>query len=821
MNAAKSNKSFSFLTCISISISILSHLSSATDTLSLGQFLSGNQTLVSKGGNFELGFFSPGNNSSNYYIGIWYKNIPTRDIIWVANRETPVSNPSTTELKISQDGQLVLFNQSKLPVWSSNSTRSISSDAKLAVLLDSGNLVLKNVSNSSASIWQSFDHPTDTWMPGAWLGVNKVTGEFQSMTSWKTPKDPAPGPYTERMDPDGSNQYVFLYNNSEVYWRSGLWNGQYFGAVPGTREKTAIMLSFVDGEVWKYATYTITVPSMIARFVIDSSGQGKTWLWLNSSQQWQQIFTMPLSPCDVPSLCGAFAVCDQKSSSLCSCYTGFQPASPPAWNSGDWVSGCVRRTHLQCSSNISNGGEQDGFLEMQNVKLPSNPQSLIVSGAEECKLACQNNCSCTAYAYDTTCSIWQGDLRSLQQLYDGDAAAGSTLHLRLAASDLPSSRRSHKWVLAVILSAVAALVLIFFAVLGVIWMLQRQKRGKISMHVEGPLLRFAYVDLQHITKNFSEKLGGGGFGSVFKGTMPDSTIIAVKKLEGVRQGEKQFRAEVSTLGSIQHINLLRLRGFCCEGVNRLLVYDYMPGGSLDCYLSPNSEVLDWRTRYQIILGIARGIAYLHEKCRECIIHCDIKPGNILLDAEFCAKVADFGMAKLLGRDFSRVLTTMRGTVGYLAPEWISGLPITPKVDLYSFGMMLLELVSGQRNSSHSKSKTFFPSWAAQQVMEGDIMSLLDDRLDGQADMEELMRVCRVACWCIQESELDRPSMGQVVLILEGVLDVNTPPIPKMLQLLMQEDHQPELHFYNHLRTIKDEEQSENCQNSVVKSQNDT
>ncbi|KAJ0966044.1 hypothetical protein J5N97_027182 [Dioscorea zingiberensis] len=275
-------------------------------------------------------------------------------------------------------------------------------------------------------------------MPGAWLGVNKVTGKFLSVTSWKTTEDPAPGPYAERMDPDGSNQYVLLYNNSEVYWRSGLWNGQYFGAVPGTREKTAFMFRFVDGEVWKYATYTITVPSMIFRFVIDSLGQGKGWLWLNSSQQWQQIFTIPFDHCDVPSLCGAFAVCDQKSSSLCSCYTGFQPASPPAWNSGDWVSGCVRRTHLQCSRNISNGGEQDGFLEMQNVKLPSNPQSLMVSG----------------------------DLRSLQQLNDGDAAAGSTLHLRLAASDLPSSRSSHKWVLAVILSAVAALVLIFFAVLG-------------------------------------------------------------------------------------------------------------------------------------------------------------------------------------------------------------------------------------------------------------------------------------------------------------------------------------------------------------------
>ncbi|KAH7675771.1 S-receptor-like serine/threonine-protein kinase protein [Dioscorea alata] len=817
---AKSNKSFSFL--ILISISILSHLSSATDTLYLGQSLSGNQTLVSQAGTFELGFFSPGN-SINYYIGIWYKNIPTRDIIWVANRETPISNPSTSELKISElDGHLVLLNQSKLPVWSSNSTLSNTTGTRVAVLLDTGNLVLRNVSNSSTSTWQSFDHPTDTWMPGGWLGVNKVTGEFNSMTSWKTPEDPAPGPYTERMDPDGSNQYVFLYNNLEVYWSSGVWNGQYFGAVPGTREKTALMLSFVDGEVWKYATYTVTVPSVIARFVIDSSGQGKTWLWLNSSQQWQQIYTMPVAHCDVPSFCGAFAVCDERSSSSCSCYTGFQPASPHEWDSGEWVSGCVRRTRLQCSSNNTNGGdhEKDGFLEMQNVKLPSNPESINVSSAEECKSACVNNCSCTAYTYDTTCSIWQGDLRSLQQLYGGDTIVGGTLYLRLAASDLPSSSSSHKWVLAVVLSIVALLGLIFFVILGTIWLLRRmRKRGGSIMSGEGSLLHFTYTDLQHITKNFSEKLGGGGFGSVFKGTMPDSTTIAVKKLEGLRQGEKQFRAEVSTMGSIQHINLLRLRGFCCEGINRLLVYDYMSGGSLDNYLSPNSKVLDWSTRYRIILGIARGIAYLHEKCRECIIHCDIKPGNILLDAESCAKVADFGMAKLLGREFSRVLTTMRGTVGYLAPEWISGLPITPKVDVYSFGMMLFEIVSGQRNSSNSKSETFFPIWAAQRVTEGEIICLLDDRLKGDADMEELMRVCRTACWCIQEQELDRPSMGQVVLVLEGVLEVNTPPIPKTFQRLMQDDQQVP-HFYNPLPITEHKEQSGNSEASVVSSQND-
>jgi len=155
---------------------------------------------------------------------------------------------------------------------------------------------------------------------------------------------------------------------------------------------------------------------------------------------------------------------------------------------------------------------------------------------------------------------------------------------------------------------------------------------------------------------------------------------------------------------IHHINLVRLRGFCSEGNKRALVYDYMPNGSLDAYLftnSPGSKVLSWGQRFGVAVGVARGLAYLHEKCRECIIHCDIKPENILLDEELGAKLADFGMAKLVGHEFSRVLTTMRGTMGYLAPEWLTGAPVTAKADVYSFGLLLFELVSGRRNNGSS------------------------------------------------------------------------------------------------------------------------
>nr|XP_051223761.1 G-type lectin S-receptor-like serine/threonine-protein kinase At2g19130 [Lolium perenne] len=209
----------------------------------------------------------------------------------------------------------------------------------------------------------------------------------------------------------------------------------------------------------------------------------------------------------------------------------------------------------------------------------------------------------------------------------------------------------------------------------------------------------------------------------------------------------------------------------------------MEKGSLNSHIfSKGSAKLNWDLRYLIALGTARGLAYLYEECKDCIIYCDMKPDNVLLDAEFCPKIADFGMSKLLGRDFSRALTTMRGTIGYLAPEWISGLPITLKADVYSYGMMLLEIISGRRNAEKIKEGTlYFPVFAAVKVNEGDVMCLLDSRLEGDADVEQLSRACRIARWCIQDAEDHRPKMGQVVQILEDALAVEVPPVPRSLQ----------------------------------------
>ncbi|XP_057977654.1 G-type lectin S-receptor-like serine/threonine-protein kinase At2g19130 [Malania oleifera] len=796
--------------------------SNITDTISIGNSLSGDQIIVSAHGEFELGFFKPGN-SSYYYIGIWFKQVSVQTVVWVANRDKPLSDKYKSELKIT-NGNLVLFDESHIPVWSTN-VKPTSSDSTKAVLFDTGNLELRDGVHSSETMWRSFDHPTDKMLPGMKIGLDKRTKKMRRLTSWRSPDDPATGIFSVGLDPAVTSQYIITWNRSVKYWASGKWDGHKYTSTPEMNTNyvfTDIIFGYnhIDNEnetyftFWCYSNKSST--KLKAMFAMDVYGFVQKLIWVDSYQQWYMFWSRPTQQCEVYGLCGPFGTCNQKTEDFCNCLPGFTPSSQKDWELKVWSDGCQRKANLQFSNDTSNGGK-DWFLPMPNMRLPANPQLLRVSSVGECQWACLNNNSCTAYAFDTDgCSTWMGNLLNLQQQSEDDATTvGQTLHIRLAASEFSSKHRKEtviKIVVGSFAGAVALLGLLLVAVLK--W----RSFGRTRKVVDGLLVHFQYRDLQNATKKFSEKLGGGGFGSVFKGILPDSTVIAVKKLESISQGEKQFRSEVSTIGTTQHVNLVRLRGFCSEGSKRLLVYDYMPNHSLASHLfhEKHSQVLTWEKRYQILLGTARGLAYLHEKCRDCIIHCDIKPENILLDAEFCAKIADFGLAKLLGREFSRVLTTMRGTRGYLAPEWISGVPISAKADVFSYGMMLFELISGRRNFMQSEDSTveFFPSCAAKQITDGgDVLCLLDHRLEGTADADQLSRVCRVACWCIQDDETHRPSMGRVVQILEGILDVSLPPLPRCVQAFTEKKES--IYFYAELSSSQRSQARRNASTAEI------
>uniref|UniRef100_A0A8I6ZGA4 Protein kinase domain-containing protein n=1 Tax=Hordeum vulgare subsp. vulgare TaxID=112509 RepID=A0A8I6ZGA4_HORVV len=289
----------------------------------------------------------------------------------------------------------------------------------------------------------------------------------------------------------------------------------------------------------------------------------------------------------------------------------------------------------------------------------------------------------------------------------------------------------------------------------------------------GPM-RYAYTDITAITSHFRDKLGQGGYGSVFKGVLlPGNVHVAVKMLEGNPNcNGEDFINEVSTIGRIHHVNVVRLMGFCSEEMRRALVYEYMPQGSLDKYIFSAEKTFSWDKLNEIALGIARGINYLHQGCEMQILHFDIKPHNILLDNNFIPKVADFGLAKLYPRDNSFVPSrALRGTIGYIAPEMISrsfGV-ISSKSDVYSFGMLLLEMTGGRRNAdpnAANSSQSYYPSWVYDKLT-----APVVDAICPVASMHELeKKLCIVGLWCIQMKSHDRPTMSEVIDMLEGGFD---------------------------------------------------
>lgn len=286
----------------------------------------------------------------------------------------------------------------------------------------------------------------------------------------------------------------------------------------------------------------------------------------------------------------------------------------------------------------------------------------------------------------------------------------------------------------------------------------------------GTITRFTFKMLKAATNDFSSKLGEGGFGSVFLGKLGNE-MVAVKLLDRAGQGKKDFLAEVQTIGNIHHINLVKLIGFCVERSHRLLVYEYMPRGSLDkwiYYLHSNAP-LDWGTRKRIITNVARGLSYLHDECRQRIVHLDIKPHNILLDDSFNAKVADFGLSKLIEREISKVVTRMKGTPGYMAPEWLTS-QITEKVDVYSFGVVVMEIISGRKNIDYSQSEENVQliTLLQEKAKKGQLEDLVDKNSDEMhLHKEEVIEVMKLAMWCLQSDSSRRPSMSMVVKTMEG------------------------------------------------------
>lgn len=387
-----------------------------TDTLSKGQHITESQSLISKDGIFELGFFT--SSSQNIYLGIWYKDFPTTSVVWVANREKPLPKTRGLKLEVVPNGNLRLYND--LDSFWSTDLMSILPERVEAVLLDNGNLILRDGSNPNTIFWQSFDHPTHAWLSEAALGFNKITGRVLRLVSWKSIDDPSPGLFSMEISQGNPHSFVLKWNMSTVYWSSGAWNGAVFGSVP----QISYLSSFIyySNKNGSFMTYSILNNAVFSMFVLDSSGNLMQLTSLRSNRSWSATFELPKR--ELFSFCGGFGVFNENPSSPCRCLLGFTSLS---------MKDCSRRSALQCELRDPTKGKKDGFVRISEMKFPADEIQDSAKTAKECSSVCQMSCSCTAYAFTQNgCLIWEGALIDLKN----DSNNQQFLYLKLAHSEL-------------------------------------------------------------------------------------------------------------------------------------------------------------------------------------------------------------------------------------------------------------------------------------------------------------------------------------------------------------------------------------------------
>ncbi|CAL1352753.1 unnamed protein product [Linum trigynum] len=773
------------LLCAAITWGIAASPVSSLDTISTVKSIADGETIVSSGESFEMGFFSPGSSAARY-LGMWYKkNIPAsaRTVVWVANREAPISDRSGV-LTVTSQGILVLLNGTGDSVWSTNSSADARIDGPVAQLLDSGNLVVRNGDdlNPANYIWQSFDYPADTLLPGMKLGRNLAAGRDWFIRSWKSTDDPSPGDYVVWMDPRGYPQLVLKKEESLLY-RGGPWNGLSWTGTPALKQNPVCYYLFVISPKEVSYSYELRNSSVVSRLVIQPSGILQRFTWIEQTQSWRLFYATPIDQCDTYGFCGAYSRCNINAPPLCACLPGFVPKSFKDWSLLDFSDGCVRKSPLACNYT-------DGFLQVKGMKLPDTTTSWVdkAIGLRQCGQLCAKNCTCTAYANSDVegggsgCLLWFSELMDIREFTEG----GQDLYIRMAAADLESvaaSRRPNdKAKVGIIVSC--TVVAIALLILGFVLCARRRRAQRKANEClddgddeEMELPAFDLVVIKNATGNFlsDNKLGEGGFGAVYKGTLADGCQIAVKRLsKSSGQGDKEFKNEVILIAKLQHRNLVKLLGCCIKGDEKLLIYEYMANKSLDSFIfdEERGKLLDWSMRFQIIIGIARGLLYLHQDSRLRIIHRDLKASNVLLDTDMNPKISDFGLAKTFGRDQS-VANTKRvvGTYGYMSPEYaVDGL-FSVKSDVFSFGVLVLEIISGKRNRGfcHPDHGLNLLGHAWRLWMEEKAAELTDEKILGAEVSSsvpgKVVRCIHIGLLCVQKLPEDRPNMGSVVMML--------------------------------------------------------
>ncbi|CAL5411098.1 unnamed protein product [Camellia sinensis] len=735
-----------FFSCICFKFSI------SIDTITLTQPINDRESIISSNKVFQLGFFSLVN-TTNHYVGIWYNNIPVRTVVWVANRDRPLIDSSGSD--DIQRWESSGFEWAKRVIWSSNVPNSMVNSS--ARLLDSGSFVLVDNSNGRTT-WGSFQYPSDSFLEKMTLTSHGSTGEKILLKSWENPSDPSIGSFS-----------------------AGPWNGQIFIGVQHMTSLYGDGFNVVDNKEGTVSvSFTYANESVLTYIFLNHDGALMQMGWTQGKQEPEVDWLAPKTDCGIYGKCGPFGSCNSKDSPICSCLRGFEPKHVDEWNRGNFISGCVRRIYLQCERNSSNScqeSKRDGFLKLTTMKVPVFAVwSPVLSN--ECENQCLKNCSCTAYAYydGIGCMLWSGSLIDIQKF----SSDGADLYIRVAYSEL-NKKRDLKLVIAisVIVGSIMISICSYF-----IWMVMVKQRVPNLELVSGfkkksnemlpfkkrspehstevpfednlnqvkleelPLFKFEKLAIATDEFNWTNKLGQGGFGLVYKGKFPDEQEIAVKRLSrSSEQGLEEFMNEVVMISKLQHRNLVRLLGCCVEAKEKMLVYEYMPNKSLDAFLfdPQKQKLLDWSKRFDIIEGIGR----------------------------------DFGMARIVcGDEHQANMRRVVGTYGYMAPEYAMQGSFSEKSDVFSFGVLLLEIVSGRRNTSfyNDEKSLSLLGHAWKLWKEDNIVLLIDPMISYQDFRSEILRCVHVGLLCVQEFAIDRPTISMVLSMLNS--EISYLPTPK-------------------------------------------
>ncbi|KAL4598173.1 hypothetical protein ACB092_11G040800 [Castanea dentata] len=702
------------------------------DSLNPGDTLNSSNYIVSAKRRFALGFFhrridSTTNKSYLAIAEIADQSRPFNLFVWFGSGSNAILNNSAmftldgkgTMKIVQEDGDpTVLYSPPKPP------------KSAVATLLDSGNFILKELHLNGTMkrvLWQSFDYPSDILLPRMKLGVSRKTGKTWSLTSWSTELIPDPGPFSLEWNPKGYQ--LIIRRRGEVYWSSG---------------------ALMGGKVFKNISPNVT---SMYDFVIVSNEDEEYFYFSNRNQS--LVSEWLLSPMG--------QLKDLKGEDIA------RADNCDGYNTNG---GCQTWKQPMCRHQGDKFDLRSGYLVAGDFSPPYNSSH----GISDCRAICWNNCSCVAFTSlfdnNTGCQFWTRNYL------------------------LPNVGKKN-WIWIGISIAIAVTLLIIL--LCILCYLQRRKvviegnneadenelidlgtsEGSNINDIlidgkKGHDLRvFSYAHIAAATHNFSLEyiLGEGGFGPVYMGNLPTGQNVAVKRLsKNSRQGIHEFKNELILISKLQHMNLVKLLGCCIHEEERMLIYEYMPNKSLDYFLfdQNRSKLLDWKKRFNIIEGIIQGLIYLHKYSRLRVIHRDLKASNILLDESMNPKISDFGMAKMfkqneLGANTNRIV----GTYGYMSPEYAMEGLFSIKSDVYSYGVLMLEIVSGRRNNSFYHTNHVLNligyAWDLWQKDEG--IQLIDPKISDSCVKNQVLRCIHVSLLCVDDSATDRPTMSDVLFML--------------------------------------------------------